>query len=550
MEDILNSSEFNLIDEPWICVRRSNCTIEQINLKQLFSDAHNCIELAGESKTQDFAVLRFLLAIIYTTFSRYDIDGNDAEAEDEDYFIDLWADIWNRKSFPQNPVNKYLENWHDRFWLFDEKKPFYQSYETENKGMQDVSKMIGTMFQSGNKKRIFADRINDGIKLSYAEAARWLLHLICFDDIAAKKPTPKRAYSGQLGLIAVKGNNLFETIMLNFVSLLMFDNDKIVEQHPLWEKETISEGFNNVIAVPNNQAELLTLQSRKVLLEKTDNMVTGYYLSGGDYFEEEDVFSEQMTIWKGETDKQNSSVTFKPKRHSSSAKAWQEFGAIAAFSDTSGQDSTANRERTPGVISWVNYLISKKILEAKFINVSTAAVIYDFGQATSLPVKDLISDSLTFHSKLLTEDYKIFRNTINKEIEKIEKIADYTKYLSINLQKASGASGDKISGDNAKMQFYSKIDRPFRLWLKDISGVESAIDIKKAFDEKLFSIAVKFGEELASELGDEAIFGRYIKPNSSDKKEKHQICSSAEALNFYYSEIRKLLDIKVGDNNE
>ena len=59
--------EFNLIDEPWICVRDNGCEVKEISIRQVFEHAQDYTELAGETKTQDMAVLRFLLAVIYTT---------------------------------------------------------------------------------------------------------------------------------------------------------------------------------------------------------------------------------------------------------------------------------------------------------------------------------------------------------------------------------------------------------------------------------------------------------------------------------------------------
>lgn len=64
--------EFNLIDEPWICVRDNGCEVKEISIRQVFEHAQDYTELAGETKTQDMAVLRFLLAMIYTVFSRYE----------------------------------------------------------------------------------------------------------------------------------------------------------------------------------------------------------------------------------------------------------------------------------------------------------------------------------------------------------------------------------------------------------------------------------------------------------------------------------------------
>ena len=265
--------------------------------------------------------------------------------------------------------------------------------------------------------------------------------------------------------------------------------------------------------------------------------MNGYYISGGDHFEEEDIITERMTIWRGYKEGKDTATKFRPARHDQTKTAWQEFGAIAAFPVT-GSTSTAEM-RTPGVIQWANYLKKKKLINATQINIETAAVVYDLGQATSLPVIDAISDSITFHSDLLTELGSNWRKYINDEIEKCEKVAKAVYSLSIDLQTSSGASGDKLSGSDAKMQFYSRIDRPFRLWLKSIDPSSRYFDEKcKELDEQLFDIAKRFGEELAAQSGDNAIFGRYKKPD----KDQKQVVSSALAINFYIGKIRKILN--------
>lgn len=52
--------------------------------------------------------------------------------------------------------------------------------------------------------------------------------------------------------------------------------------------------------MPWNAAELLTLQSRRIILKRSLDMkgVAGYELLGGDYIEPRDAFSEKMTIWR------------------------------------------------------------------------------------------------------------------------------------------------------------------------------------------------------------------------------------------------------------
>lgn len=543
--------EFNLIDEPWICVRMTDLTVKEVSLKELFLNAHIYIELAGETKTQDFTMLRLLLALMHTIFSRYDTDGNDVDISDKiDFPFDNWENLWKFGYIPKEPIERYFEKWYDRFWLFDENYPFYQSNAVNGKGSPySTAKMIGSLFESGNKPRLFSDRYDNGRLLSYSEAARWLLHINCFDDIAAKKPTPKKTWTSKLSLIAIKGVNIFETLMLNYNAV--YDSVKeIYESLPSWESDNNSKEFNRLIAIPNNQAALLSLQSRSVYLYRENNMVSGYYISGGDYFDEDDVIDEQMTLWKSYKEKKDSVCKYKPKLYDVSKKAWQEFGSIAVFEKEPTSDNT-EYYRTPGIINWINYLLNYDILEYDYmVKISTAAVIYDYGQATSLPVIDIVSDNLTFHSNLLLKVGFEWRKRINEEIEKCSKAAAKVYVLYKNLQNACGRtdkdSKTEKSGElNAKVQFYDMIDRPFRLWLAELKTDYDIDEYCEKLESELRRIALKFGNELTFQTGDISIFGRY-KKNSNEK----EITSSAEALNIFASQIRKIFKVAGEDKNE
>ncbi len=69
--------KFNLIDEPWVSVMTNDKgETQEVSLAEIFQNAQQYKALAGDSPTQDFAVLRVLLAILHTVFSRFDAEGN------------------------------------------------------------------------------------------------------------------------------------------------------------------------------------------------------------------------------------------------------------------------------------------------------------------------------------------------------------------------------------------------------------------------------------------------------------------------------------------
>src|SRR5690625_4100249 len=145
MKRRIRMSRFNLLKENWITVM-TDCkgTVREVSMIDLFNNAHKYVGLAGEMPTQNFAILRVLLAVLHTVFSRFDAEGNpypyinlnekyrqleEIDEDDEDeYEADLmstWKTLWKRGQFP-SIVEEYLLKWEERFYLFDDEYPFYQ----------------------------------------------------------------------------------------------------------------------------------------------------------------------------------------------------------------------------------------------------------------------------------------------------------------------------------------------------------------------------------------------------------------------------------------
>lgn len=499
--------DFNLIDAPWILVRTKDGGVSEVGLRDALLSSHEYVGLAGETKPQDFAVFRLMLAIMYTAFSRYDAEGNEVD-EDADP-LDYWKMIWDNGQIPKAPIERYLTEWHERFWLFDDEYPFYQTNAVKCKKECATAKMIGTLFESNNKARLFSERRDEGRYLTYAEAARWLLHLMQFDDIAAKDPTPKKTWCGQLSLIALIGVNLFQTLMLNYRADYDADHD-VFEEHPSWETDRRIVSFNQQISVPDNQAALLTLQSRNMLLCADNGMVNAYKLAGGDWFEVTAVFSEQMTLWSGYQEKKEQPPVFKPKRYDSSKLIWQEFGSISALAEE--MKDSSHFVRPAGVVEWLYKLLRYRLISSDYVvKVCTAAVIYDFKQATSLPVLDAVSDSVSFHAKLLEDISAEWRRRIISEIGKCEKVAQYVHSLYKDLQKAAGrrdkdATESQSGEKDAKQEYYARIDRCFRLWLAELNPDNDRDTYSETLEAQLRRIAIAYGRELVSQVGAQTIF--------------------------------------------
>lgn len=532
MKDI----EFNLLDEKWILVRKSDCTVDELSLTDALLKSHEYVELAGELPTQNVSILRLMLAVLHTVFSRYSPQGEPSPLYDSDDAADRWKELWNAGRLPEKPIRDYLASVHDRFWLFHPERPFYQTEAAKIGTEYTASKLNGAVSESGNKIRLFCGCTGvQKSELSYSEAARWLLYVNNYDDTSSKPkgknlPSPGAGWLGKLGLITIRGNNLFETLVYNLILLNHKRNFSEVwgPECPAWEPDVPNTAERAEIPMPDNLSELYTLQSRRLWLNRDDNeKVIGYNLLGGDFFEKVDAFIEPMTVWSKVKGNERAGEKFQPRRHDSSVQMWREFSY--AF-------ETAEGSHIPGVVLWTKYIKQMLPKSRKLISFSIASVQYgdkDFF------VNDVFSDSLTFHTDLLTEIGEHWRAKITDEIKKCDESAAALRFLAKDIELAAGSSEDTVLKravvERAREQYYYEIDLPFRNWLERIDPnweivSEQEEQALREWRETAKRIALRIGQELVESAGTAAIVGRTIE---IEKKKGNKITVHYSAPDAY-----------------
>lgn len=106
---------FNLLDEPWIPVRRSDGRLNEVGLLELFRQTDQIEGLAETSPPSFVALHRLLLAITHRALTAG---------------VGRWSTSdrvrWYRDGLPVQMLVDYLEHWRDRFWLFHSSQPFMQ----------------------------------------------------------------------------------------------------------------------------------------------------------------------------------------------------------------------------------------------------------------------------------------------------------------------------------------------------------------------------------------------------------------------------------------
>jgi CRISPR system Cascade subunit CasA len=560
---------FNLIDEEWIMVYYADLNeTKMVSLNTLFKDAHLIRHLAGDTKTQDFAILRVLLAILTTVYSRLDSNGEPYEfldlddryavkkAVDEDDAYDYcealnttWDDLWRRGRFDLTVIN-YLEKWHDRFFLLDDRYPFFQALaeDVDDKNLQKGSAtslrgktLNRTISESNNKVALFSPKYDSNSNkdiLTAAELARWLITFHGYTGLADKamfyygktKYTASKGWLFDIGGVYIKGDNLFETLILNLI--LALDEDlSIIPQKPCWEYDAhtlISEMRRNNF--PNNLSQLYTTWSRAIYIDPATNFENAFACSIVKLpcLEQDCRKMEPMTLWQFSKSGPNKNQ-FTPRKHRVSESLWRSFGTLAMPTTDEGE------HRRPGIISYLN--LKREIVGDREISV-IAVSMQDDGNATSWVPTDEIYDELNINDYVLTDiRQKHWVPLLHDEIELTKKIINenYRLLLSDIADIRNIKENTKLGFINKRLeQMYFVVDKPFREWLSNIRPYESKDEKILEWRKKLRILVLEEAEKLLNE----ASYRDYL-----GKPKDKTVVNIITLYNQFYSRLNKNLNI-------
>lgn len=544
--------EYNLLDEPWIRVMLPDATVKEVSLTDALLCAHQYKGLAGEMPTQDAAILRVLIAVLHAALTK-EIGSNETTLESMDDALELWEELWAGKAFPQEPIKAYLEHWKDRFWLFHPDRPFWQApmaagkiYNVKSNGMvkpteRKAAKLNGEISESENKERVrlFANRgIEERQSLSYAEATRWLIYLNAYDDVGLKGRSTSEikvsaGWLGQLGLIYLVGDNLFETLMLNFV---LCNEEEVWESaSPVWEQEELPKEDLVTVFPAMDQAALLTLQSRRSYLIREGKRVISCRVFDGDHFQPDQMSKyEMMTLWRRKEE------TILPLKHENAKFLWQDFSTLVGWKDTNG------KKVMPGVVRWS---LSLMLPEDYVIRYCCVGMRYD-GKGCS--TKDVFSDSLSMQANAFKAIGSEWRDRIEiLVVSKCEKLAQCIWRLGAQLCSAGGGDSHSAvaAGNRAKGEFYFRVDVPFRNWLFTLDAQQSDTVLMnriKEWNSTIRSIALLLGKELVKAAGPGAYSGRmcalYGGRQAKQKNEKKTLITAPVAYNRFKAGVTRVME--------
>ena len=536
---------YNLLDEAWIPVlRKDTGAVEQVSLLTLFTKAHNYSALAGEMATQNFAMLRVLLAVLVTVFTRVDQNGESYEwleldeaegdklvidepvdKEDADDYLDAldetWQAIWRVHQIPV-VVIKYLQAWHDRFYLLDDKYPFFQvtkadlaarlpaakgaakkALNAESFAGKQLNRLIS---ESDHKEALFSPVAGKRKNImTEAELARWLITLQGYVGTADKgkfpvkdKVTNSKGWLYDIGGIYLAGDDLFETLWLNTILHHPEDNEQysLAKQAPCWEEKPAERLEAIIDGKPlNNLAALYTAWSRAVYIP-TDWTAAEKVSLGAIKLTEIDhknAFLEPMTLWRF-----NKAGDRTPCTHQPAQSLWHSFGLLIPAK----QDG--DKAKQPGILTYYQQIAPH--LDNRMVKLQAVSMLSD-GNATSWLPKDEVKDTLSLNEIILTDEAGDGWSVRVRNIVEETKNVIETYYRTAFLLKGIGnfRFGEK---DKNRMVFvnknvsllYERIDNPFREWLGGIRPEDDKSAKDHLWKAELYAIILDEAARIMSHL--------------------------------------------------
>ncbi|MFE7464236.1 type I-E CRISPR-associated protein Cse1/CasA [Streptomyces sp. NPDC057499] len=519
---------FDLVSRPWLPVQHDDGSTDELSLTEVFTQAHTLRRLVGDLPTQEFALLRLLLAIVYDALAEAEGGKPGAPVELED-----WEELWHdEKSLAV--VAGYLDRHRERFDLFHPERPFFQvaGLHTAKHEVASLNRIVADV---PNGEAFFSMRRPGVDRLSPAEAARWLVHTHAYDSSGIKsgmvgddrarngKVYPQGVgWAGGLGGVHAEGHTLRETLLLNLVPT----GEGIVDfmaapatDLPVWRrKHPPGPGVledDPSVSRPAGPRDLYTWQSRRMLLHTNGDDVTGVVLGYGDPLAPANrQKSEPMTGWRRsptQEKKQGRPLIYLPRQHDPSRAAWRGLASLlyAQKSDGEASGRGTDRSRPSGVVRWLAMLAdpSDGILpEKSLFRTRLVGAVYGTQQSV---VDEVVDDGITLPVVLLHEHRPLHGAAAVAAVGDAERAVAALGHLAGNLARATGAPPGPAT-DTARDLGFGALDGPYRHWVVSLGETKDPDAARAVWQADARRIVLDLGRELLDGAGRAAAEGRMV----------------------------------------
>lgn len=470
----MTNPSFDLLDEPWIQVVEHNGAVTAVSLLEVFTRPRDFSRLTGDLVTQEAAIFRLLLAIMHRA-----VRGPEN--------IDHWEELYRSEETTLRSVRDYLERFRDRFDLRHPTQPFLQVADL--KTTSGKTSPLNILIQDVPAGHSFlTTRRGRGLeRISWAEAARWLLAIHAFDvsgihSGAVGDPRVKSGkgfaigvgWAGELGLITIRGSNLWDTLMFNLVAaggVAALSEWRFDEDLPPWERPQQTEKTADPAGLdPCGPVQCYTWQSRRVRLFGKDNVTSVLICQGDKVVAGNRQTVEPQSAWRYSKPQSKSIDVYMPQKFFDEILAWRGMRAIIA--QLAEPMKMRSGEMGPGLlpsatIEWFGSLLEEasELLDGtRYYPVELLSVNYGTQAAV---ISEIVTDSFVLPRSLLKRDPAIVA-AVKTAILLTEQVGFELWGFGRNLSVAAGARSDsdnaKSNGVRLRQDFYLVMEQRFRRW--------------------------------------------------------------------------------------
>lgn len=506
----MSRTAYDLRDEPWIAVRIGD-QVHELSLREVFQRAGEIRGLAGEIPTQDAAILRLLLVIVNRAIPEHRHGPQE------------WTRLWAARELPLAEIDAYLDAQGERFDLLSPTTPFLQVAGLSASKTSGLVKLIAEV-PAG--EQYFTTRAGRQItSLSYAEAARWLVHCQQFDVSGIKTgafgdPRVKggkgypigTGFAGRCGLVFVEGGDLRETLLLNLVlPRREFDARSDL---PVWERPPLGPGVDATHAFPTGPNDLTTWSMRRILLHHNGIEVKDVLITNGDPVHARNLHKvEHHCAWRrsANQEKLTGDTAYMPRSHDPARALWRGLDGILIERATGGAvRGEAVAELAPAVVSWLADRRDAGGL-APDTPVRLHAVGMSYGTQDSM-IEATYDDALRLRARVLTDPpvMSVALRAADLAVAAVTLLAN----LAGNL--ASAAGRDPAGARERAREFgFHQLDGAFRLWLGRL-GDGDPEHASADWSEVCRAVIATEGDRLVREAGADAVLGRKVRERHLD----------------------------------
>ncbi|WP_282703925.1 type I-E CRISPR-associated protein Cse1/CasA, partial [Streptomyces sp. CC219B] len=407
----------------------------------------------------------------------------------------------------------------DRFDLLHPRTPFLQSAALRT-AKDEVFSLDRIVADVPAGQPFFSARMPTVERLTFAEAARWVVHVHAYDTSGIKtglagddrvkggKVYPLgTGWAGGLGGVLAEGATLRETLLLNMVAADTEGVDFSQGDRPAWRREPCGPGAEGRSAT--GPRDLYTWQSRRVRLHHDAEGVHGVVLGYGDPLAWRNMqHREPMTAWRrspAQEKKVGRSPVYLPLEHDPARSAWRGIAALLADRPAEAGGAEAAARLRPRVLEWVARLVTEGHLRRDFL-VRARVVGVRYGTQQSV-VDEVVDDRLVMPVVLLHGHDTAYARQAIAAAEDADRAVRVLGDLAANLARATG-SEQEGPRSTARAEGFDALDHPYRGWLSAMAQTSDPFAYRRTWQRQVWQTVDRLGDRLIAAAGDPAWEGR------------------------------------------